>query len=74
MAFQWRGDSVKLARLRQAESHIAATDYKVIKAAEELAAEKLEEMYPGAREEREAIREEIRRLMGEEAPYQNAVE
>ena len=58
-------DSIKGIRLQEALNKIAGTDYRVIKAVEEVIADKLEEMYPGEIDRREAIREEIRGLAGE---------
>jgi hypothetical protein len=58
-------DSIKKMKIAKEKERLNQTDYKVIKAMEELAAEKLEEMYPGEKAQREAVREEIRRLSGE---------
>jgi hypothetical protein len=60
-----RTDSIKECNIKQAKRELAIGDYKVIKAMELAAAEKLEELYPGEHERREAIREKIREMLGE---------
>jgi len=67
-------DSIKAIRLKEALKAIADTDYKVIKAVEQMAAYEMEEMYPGEISRREAQREKIRVLMGEEAPEEEPEE
>jgi hypothetical protein len=58
-------DSIKEFNIQQEKQKLANGDYKVIKAMELAAAEKLEELYPGEHEKREAIREKIREMLGE---------
>jgi hypothetical protein len=58
-------NSIKKIRVNEAKASLAETDYRIIKVMEDLAAEKLEEMYPGEREKREAMRETIRAMMND---------
>jgi hypothetical protein len=60
-----RTDSIKEFNIQEEKQKLADGDYKVIKAMELMAAEKLEELYPGEHERREAIRGKIREMLGE---------
>jgi hypothetical protein len=58
-------DSIKELNILREKQKLADGDYRIIKAMELAAAEKLEELYPGEHERREAIREKIREMSGE---------